>query len=189
VSRNTDFQDVVRNIAYTAHNQYVVKPSTNGDGRTDLNIEQFLTTPMNLIATSDSTATATGASGDTVNDVLINTISVIRENILIKRISHFNTVDTDKMHQFGLYVHGKVGGDGSVSGTSDTIQMGTQASIIAINTQNPIDHDTGISEEVRGTLATTAKKLAMHIVAANPLYLHKDNAPQDVIDREMKIFK
>lgn len=147
--------------------------------KVEVNVDDFLTTPMTPIGANDNSGTS-----ETVKDVLINAISVIRENILIKRISHFSAPD-GHAHQFGVYVHGKVSGDGSISDNGDTIQMGTQASVVSLDAKNP----TEVSEDVKDQLSSTAKKLAMHVIAANPQYLHKDDAPQDVIDRETKIFK
>lgn len=46
-----------------------------------------------------------------------------------------------------------------------------------------------LNNEQRSKLLDVGKKLAMHVVAANPLYLGKENVPSDVVEKETAILR
>lgn len=99
-----------------------------------------------------------------VKDAMDEAVVAIRENL---GISSAMRLASDQGGRFVGYVHGKV--DGSPV-------AGTAAAVV---------HVVGdVSEEA---LEDTGKKLAMHVVAAKPLYLTPDDVPEDVLNKEKEI--
>ena len=100
---------------------------------------------------------------DTFGSKLISLIASIGENISLRRIKYI----TVKHGVIAHYLHNKL---------SDNI--GRLGVLVTIE-----------SEVVNDELHQVAKKLAMHIAAANPapLALNVDGLPKDVVDRELAI--
>lgn len=63
------------------------------------------------------------------------------------------------------------------------VQLGRSAGIVQLSV-NP-----SVSDAACTSLADTAKRLAMHVVAANPAYLSVDNIPNEVLEKEKSIFR
>jgi elongation factor Ts len=101
-----------------------------------------------------------------VKDAMDEAVVAIRENLGISSAMRLASSDQGGGRFVG-YVHGKV--DGSPV-------AGTAAAVV---------HVVGdVSEEA---LENAGKKLAMHVVAAKPLYLSPDDVPEDVLNKEKEI--
>jgi len=111
---------------------------------------------------------------DVVNDAVINAIATIRENIVLRRMSKYQC---DADNTLGTYVHGKLCEDISMDG--GVLQIGTQAAVVQV----------GANSADANSLSACSRKLAMHIVAANPSYLRSQDAPTELVEREKAIFR
>ena len=161
INSETDF--VARNADFQSLVARVAMTANSLGVIGPVNTEDLLKTPAVDVKNNAS-------NGRIVNDFLTDAITSIRENIVIRRVENFSTGDSVCV---GGYVHGKV------SSIYDEIQMGNSAAlVIASHNQNAQDRVNEI-----------CKKLAMHVVAANPLYLDASQVPPDFIDREMEVFK
>jgi elongation factor Ts len=108
-----------------------------------------------------------------VQTMLEEAIVAIRENLGISSaIKMTTTTKGDSM--IVPYVHGKVAGDGGSS--SSNVTAGSAASIVEISGK-------GVVDDPR-TALEIGKKLAMHIVAAKPLYLDPESIPDDILQKE-----
>ena len=95
-----------------------------------------------------------GDANKSIENALADAVAKIRENISIKRAS---VIDVSN-GILGIYIHNAMGE-----------QLGAQAAIVALKSEStPL---VNVSAERKIELETIAKKLAMHIVAAKPLYL------------------
>lgn len=116
-------------------------------------------------------------SKQSVRELLTDSIGSIRENILIRRVL--------KLPQAGGiiagYCHGRVGVDLGPS----NILMGRSLGIVSLD----VDNIQSLNDASSNKVEEMGKKLAMHIVASNPLYLDKTKVPQEFIDKESAIFK
>jgi elongation factor Ts len=125
-----------------------------------------------LTADSDSmlepqSVLALESDSKSVQTALEEAIVAIRENL---GVSSAMKLTTDDHGMLVAYVHGKAA-DGSNAGSA--------AAIVEISGE-------GVDPE---TMRTAGKKLAMHIVAAKPLYLDPESVPSDVIEKEKEILK
>jgi elongation factor Ts len=98
-----------------------------------------------------------------VQGALEDAIVAIRENLGVSEAVKMTSPDG----MLVAYVHGKVDGNSPA---------GSAAAIVEI---------TGDAEKA----AEAGKKLAMHIVAAKPLYLDIDSVPADVVEKEKAILE
>ena len=161
INSETDF--VARNADFQSLVARVAMTANSLGVVGPVNTEELLKTPAVDIKDSAS-------NGRMVEEFLTDATTSIRENIVIRRAENFS-VD-DNVH-VGGYVHGKV------SSIYDQIQMGNSAALVlATHNQNS-----------RARVDEICKKLAMHVVAANPLYLDASQVSSDFVDREMEIFK
>lgn len=106
---------------------------------------------------------AENKSGKSLNESLNDVILSIRENIQVDSISVMRASSNSIL---GGYVHNRVAGS----------TCGSAAAIVQLQA----DKEVSGAEE-------TAKKLAMHVVAAKPTYLNPDSVPEDVIKKEKEI--
>jgi elongation factor Ts len=104
-----------------------------------------------------------GDSAKTVQTYLNESISVIGENIQIRRFSKF---DVQGEGCIGSYIHG--GGKIGV-----LVQIASPA----------------LTAENRNVLQTLVKDIAMHSAAAAPRYVSRDQVPADVLEREKDIYR
>jgi len=103
------------------------------------------------------------ANGKKVEEAMEEAILAIRENLKIA--SALSCVADDG--QWVGYVHGRV-----------TEIAGSAAAIVHVSGD--------VSEQV---LQDVGKKLAMHVVAARPLYMDPDSVPEDVLAKETEILR
>jgi elongation factor Ts len=102
-------------------------------------------------------------SGRTVEAELTHLISTIGENLVLRRLKRLST------RQGGVfsYVHNALGPG-----------IGKIGVIVVLTSSAPPDE-----------LAALGKQLAMHVAAANPLYLDIDSVPQAALDRERDVLR
>jgi elongation factor Ts len=153
VSRNNNFQAFVASIAATAN-------KSSGVGA--VNVAELMSKPT--------------AAGTSVQDALSDIITVIRENIVIKRVLTLGPGTSGKTTILSNYVHGRVG----VDSLPENVQMGKAVCVVSMGT-------TASDAAVKETVENIGKKLAMHVVASNPAYLSIADVPKDVLDRETAI--
>ena len=96
-------------------------------------------------------------------------ILAIRENLSVDSISILKTTSSQSI--LGGYVHGKASSD---------VTCGSAASIVELQV---LDETKASNVDVKDV----AKKLAMHVVAAKPLYLNPNSVPHDVLNKEKEI--
>jgi elongation factor Ts len=89
----------------------------------------------------------------------------------------------DLLRQKGLATALKKSGRSVSEGLIDSyIHMGRIGTMIEINCETDFVARTDDFKELM-------KDVAMHVAAANPLYLTRENVPQDVVDREKEIYR
>ena len=142
VSRNNDFHTFVETIAREASGSV-------GVGAVD--VAAFLK-----------------ANNGFVQNQLTDTINVIRENIVLKRIER---VQAEEGEILSWYVHGKVL-------TKNNLVLGSKAAVVGLRVS-------GSSSE----LADVGHKLSMHVIAASPLFVSKDKVPLDFLERETSVLR
>merc|ERR1711976_249754 len=108
-----------------------------------------------------------GDTNKSIENALADTVAKIRENISIKRASIIDVSNGT----LGTYVHNAM-----------VENAGAQAAIVGLKSESTSLID--LSAERKMEIETIAKKLAMHIVAAKPLYLSISSVPKDTIERE-----
>jgi elongation factor Ts len=115
---------------------------------------------------------ATDNDKKTVKQLLDEAIVSIRENLSIPQALRLTAASDDEDGLLVSYVHNRV--EGSTAGTA--------AGIVEMA---PIRKGTVSAED----LQQVGKKLAMHIVAAKPLYLTPDDVPAAEVDKEREILR
>ncbi len=136
VAKNDKFQDFVKQVA-----DHVLQKNPS-------NLEDLMAQPF------------AGDSSKNVQTLLTEAISVIGENMQIRRFVSFTVADKGMV---GTYIHagGKIGVlvEAAFEGTAD--------------------------EKLAGCI----KDIAMHIAAASPAYLQRSEVPTDVLEREKDIYR
>jgi elongation factor Ts len=102
-------------------------------------------------------------SGRTVEEELTHLISTIGENLVLRRIKRLSTEEGGVFS----YVHNVLGAG-----------LGKIGVIVTLSSSAPNDH-----------LAGLGKQLAMHVAAANPLYLDIASVPPAALDRERDVLR
>jgi elongation factor Ts len=105
----------------------------------------------------------------TVKDAMDEAIVAIRENI---KVSYAHSLEASHGVWVG-YVHGRM---------ENSEVAGTAAAVVHVTPKDGVN----VSVEV---LKDAGKKLAMHIVAAKPLYLNPETVPSEEIEREKDILR
>jgi elongation factor Ts len=117
-------------------------------------------------ALSEAAILEAASDGKSVREALDEAIVAIRENLSVpnaKKIQSQNGIVVG-------YVHNKVDSSGA----------GTAAALVEVSAAP----GSNVSDEV---LQSTGKKLAMHIVAARPLYLGPEDVPTEEVEKEKEI--
>lgn len=167
IGMNKDFQSFLETVAKTAHEKA-------GDGL--LPIKDLLTMPP--VCTNNSVKTQTA---QTITDLLGDIISSIREQIVIRRVLNISSCSTASNKQLlSCYVHGKV-----ASGhLSEHIQMGKALAFITLDT-TPCNLEGVVEKRIQDM----GRKLAMHVIAAKPMYLSIKDVPEEALLREKAIMR
>ena len=168
-SRSTVFSNFVQEVAIAAATSSSSSSTSSSIGTNDKDNtnEQLHDIPTFLTS-------ATTTSGKTLHESLNDAILAIRENLSIDTISVLKASSSDSQQPstvvFGGYVHGKMAPD---------INCGSAAAVVELEATNE-NIDTA-------TIQEAAKKLAMHIVAAKPLYINIESVPPEVVQKEKEI--
>ena len=109
-------------------------------------------------------------SGVNVEQKCQEMTAIIGEKICI---GFYEAITGDDDHYVGVYIHGKLP-------NSDI--CGVSAALVVLS-------GVGIGVLKLPEIVELTKKIAMHIVAANPLAINIDQIPQNIIDREMAIIQ
>lgn len=110
-------------------------------------------------------STAKNDSGKSLTECLNDVILSIRENIQVDSIFRMKASPNSVL---GGYVHNRIAGT----------NCGSAAAIVELQSTNK----KGLEK-----VDETAKKLAMHVVAARPLYLNPESVPTDILEKEKDI--
>ncbi|KAL7426971.1 hypothetical protein ACHAXH_001112 [Discostella pseudostelligera] len=166
-SRSTVFSNFVEEVAIAAATATATTSSSSTNPK-DVIIDE----PIDV---STFLFNATTTAGKTLHESLNDAILAIRENLSIDAISVLKTSSDNSSQQpsvFGGYVHGKVAPD---------VMCGTAAAIVELVAlpSSTTNDDATIQE--------AAKKIAMHIVAAKPLYINIESVPEEVVQKEKEI--
>lgn len=176
VARNHEFQSFVTIVANTVANSI-----TSSNKIENITINDLIHQKPAMI--DSPTASITSLSSlNSIQEALGETVSKIRETIIIRR-ALIVSQDTNEQSVsiLGNYVHGKVG----LSFIPNDIELGRSAAIVKLS----VATTSALSNEVNEMLSDIAKKLAMHVVAAKPLYLQASDVPADVVAKETAIFR
>lgn len=111
--------------------------------------------------------TTSASDGKPLSERLNDAILAIRENLQVDSISVLKASTTNSV--LSGYVHGRA---------SPNHTCGTAASLVDIEVK---------SDEGQDAATDAAKKLAMHVVAAKPLYLTPESVPEEVVEKEKEI--
>lgn len=173
VSRNEGFQEFVAKIAIAANSLGMQETGTGGGAVSSsaLDITSLLT----------HSSSPSASDSPTIESLLGDIVASIRENIVIRRAVNLTSNQANLLS--GVYVHGKLGGD--VSG----VQLGRESSVVTFSLGSQEGGEVTIEADKRTTLATAAKRLAMHIVAAKPQYLSNSVVPQGVRESEEAVMR
>jgi translation elongation factor EF-Ts len=147
-----------------------------------------------------NTPSTTNTNTTTIQDCLNDAIVSIRENISITDVIYLPSVPTSStttttttsnvegptgtMIQYVGYVHNKV------DTTSNGVSAGTAAAIVGLvptTTSTTNASSTTPTTPTHDEIQHIGKLLAMHIVAAKPQYLFKEEIPNDIIEKERDI--
>jgi elongation factor Ts len=101
-----------------------------------------------------------------------------RETIVIKRAAKLAPPSPNGV--LAAYVHGKVGG----SILPSHIQLGKATGVVHMT----VDGE-NVSATQQALKDSVGRKLAMHVVAAKPLFLSSQNVPADFVEKELAIFR
>ncbi|CAE7541595.1 tsf [Symbiodinium microadriaticum] len=157
VSRNSSFQKFVSLVASTANSLDY--------GEIPLDEVMALSTPQQ------------GSNGKalTLQDILGDITTSIRENIIVRRVTNINAAGSDTIA--ASYIHGKVTlSDEGHQG----LEMGREAAVVCLKGS--------ALEGGAEVLTQAARRLAMHVVAAKPTYLRAEDVPEDVLFSERAIY-
>jgi len=174
---NKDFQLFVAVLCNTVHSSL---PSISGA----ISIPEVLKLPPVWWNVESNTGIFKGKSHATVQDMLGDIVSSIRENIVIRRVENITSSagSSQSRSLLSSYIHGKVGFDV----VPPQIQLGRSAAVVELKVTST---EEAVSDASILHCNDMARKLAMHIVAAKPQYLTVTEVPVDVIERETAIFR
>lgn len=181
-SQSTTFTNLVSNITSS-----ILRANNNNNNNNDTinhsssfhNLEPSDILPLSLLSNDDDTAITTTTT-NTIDEALKEAIISIRENVSISSATLVNVPKNnngdDEIHNLLVgYVHGS-------SSCASNNNTGTAAAVVQLSYNNNNDNT-----ETNNNMKELGKKLAMHIVAAKPLYLTADKIPQDMIEKERGI--
>lgn len=109
----------------------------------------------------------------TIKDAMDDAILSIRENLQIVNVEKIVAKDSDSV--LAGYVHGKVFQESNA---------GTAAALVELKKSSTKGKSCALS---RDEMEQVGKRLAMHIVAAKPVYLAPEDVPEAEIEKERQI--
>jgi elongation factor Ts len=104
------------------------------------------------------------AGGQSVGQAVQEKIALIKENIVIRRFSRFELASAAAKGVVGAYIH------------PPAARIGVLVELAAESADE-------------ATLRALAKDVAMHVAAASPAYVSKDEVPADVLAKEKEIYR
>ena len=102
-----------------------------------------------------------------------------RETIVIRRAATFTAPEPNGV--LSTYVHNKVG----VGMLPSHVQLGKAAGLVRLTAADAVDVS-AVQQQLRDSVG---RKLAMHVVAAKPLFLSPAEVPADFLEKEKAIFQ
>jgi len=112
----------------------------------------------------------------TVKDVMDDAILSIRENLQIAHVEKIIAKDNDSV--VAGYVHGKVFQESNAGTAAALVELAKSSSSSSSKNKCTLSRD---------EIEQVGKRLAMHIVAAKPVYLAPKNVPEHEIEKEKQI--
>lgn len=162
VGKNTDFHNFVHQVATVAANN---GPQAQG--------QQFGPTgSLSTISPEQLLSQNDGA----LQNVLGLVVSTIRENIVIKRVTLLRAGTGSLL---STYVHGKVASI-ECANTNTSIVMGKSASAVCLSAPSA-------TEAHQSQLEEHGRRIAMHVIAASPVYCNESEVSVAFIARERAI--
>lgn len=122
----------------------------------------------------DGENTSEDGNHRTIKDAMDDSVLSIRENLQIANVEKI--VAKDKESVLAGYVHGKVFQESNAGTAAALVELNKSSS----NKGKPCTLSRDEMEQV-------GKRLAMHIVAAKPVYLAPENVPEHEIEKEKQI--
>jgi elongation factor Ts len=202
---STTFVQLVQTIVQTT----LVRPSASSVSTTTVPLRETILQQPAVMIETDATSTTTTTTSTTIQDCLNDAIVSIRENISIADAIHLPKVTTsttgnhDNRHSgmYVGYVHNKV----DTPSNTIAVSAGTAAAIVLLvpttvattttsetgtqSSSSPTPQQPPPKLPTREEIQQIGKLLAMHIVAAKPLYLSIADIPTDVIEKERDIIQ
>jgi len=167
-ARSQSFIHLVDHVAQSALNSCSSSPTTSpspSPSSSNTNTSQILHTETLLSYSSMDKSTQRS-----VKDILDETVLAIRENLHIVKALSLHVPSSSSQAIVTGYIHGKLSN-----------HAGTCAALVTLL-------PTSTCTLSKDGLLDVGKKLAMHIVAAKPLYLSPTHIPQATLDKERDIF-
>ena len=184
VEINTETDFVSKNAGFHQFVSLVAKSAAAYDPAGEGTTVSLL--PNGASATSIAPDALLAANGGTVQNALGLVIASIRENIVIKRVLNLapapaasNPAD---LTVFSSYVHGRVKYDAATAeGLAAELVMGKVASVVCLHAPGGATTTAGEAVEEHG------RRLAMHVVAAKPLFCSEADLTEAFLSRELAI--
>ena len=173
-ARNERFQSAVHSVAQAA----LAAPSPSASAESS--------------DVSGVLAAAAGDGGQTVAAMLTDTVTVLRENIQLRRSS---VVSVQGQGAIGVYVHNAVAAAPSSSASSSSqppsTRLGRTACAVALSfspsASSTISLSSSSSSSSSSSLSELANRLAMQVTAASPTFLSVASIPAAVLEHERSI--
>lgn len=170
MKRNKDFQAFVALLAETVSR-------AGGKTSRDVSVAEVLT--FQPPAAHHSAEGSEVKNYKTVEEALGDVVSSIRETIVIRRAAV--VAQTAPGAVLATYMHNKVGGV-----ANPNTQLGKIASIAVLRSNPGLDASSAHYQTLQ---QETGRKLAMHIVAAQPLFLDAKDATSEFVEAEKAIYQ
>ena len=127
---------------------------------------------------------AAQTEGKTVQELLTDTVTVLRENLQLRRAAMV-TVEGDN-GAIGVYIHNAVNTTTPSPSSSSSTRLGRTVAVVALSF-SPSSSSTPPSTSSSTPLSSLAHKLAMQVTAASPSYLSIASIPPSVLSHERSI--
>ena len=193
-SRSPIFSNFVKQVAIAASTAESISASSVEPSAAD-DASAAQDDFVSAFALLSSNAENNNEDGKSLNDCLNDAILAIRENIRVDTIALLRASSPSSI--LGGYVHGKASPEADCGSAASVVEL---VKVVVPASSSPSSKEDGTKvaavseEEEEGgggddvvALQEAAKKLAMHIVAAKPLYLTVDSVPHQIVQKEMEI--
>lgn len=131
--------------------------------------------------------------GPSISDALADLVGKIRESITFKKAAKVTAFPG----VVGSYVHGSIPGFPSLGTAAAVVSIGTgsgsdrsmQDKDVFVNSRCDLAGTVVPTSELIESLRPLARRLAMHIVAAQPPYLDEHSIPPEVLEKEKALLR